>query len=71
MVNIWFNNSLAAAYAASDRSVVPPGHPMLALDRPVTLLRGNDQINADSLDYVGDDHVALLKGRVKARLAPR
>lgn len=43
----------------------------LVSDRPVTLLRGNDQINADSLDYVGDDHVALLKGRVKARLAPR
>lgn len=43
----------------------------LVSDRPVTLLRGNDQINADSLDYVGDDGVALLKGRVKARLAPR
>jgi lipopolysaccharide export system protein LptC len=40
-------------------------------DRPVTLLRGNDRLVADTLDYTGEDQVAQFKGRVKAQLAPR
>jgi lipopolysaccharide export system protein LptC len=40
-------------------------------DRPVTLLRGNDRLVADTLDYTGEDQVALFKGRVKVQLAPR
>lgn len=43
----------------------------LLSDRPVTVVRGNDRINADSLDYQGDDQVVLFKGRVKAQLSPR
>lgn len=43
----------------------------LVSDRPVTLLRGNDRINADTLDYQGDDRVLLFSGRVKAQLNPR
>lgn len=40
-------------------------------DRPVTLLRGNDRLLADTLDYTGEDQIANFKGRVKVRLAPR
>lgn len=41
-------------------------------DQPVLLVRGNDQVTADSLDYTGnDDRVADLKGRVNATFAPR
>ena len=40
-------------------------------DRPVTLLRGNDRLVADTLDYTGADQVAQFKGRVKVQLAPR
>lgn len=40
-------------------------------DRPVTVVRGGDRIQADALDYQGDDRVVLFKGRVKARLSPR
>lgn len=40
-------------------------------DRPVTLIRGQDQLSGDSLDYQGSEQVALLKGRVKARLVAR
>ena len=41
-------------------------------DRPVLLVRGNDRLSADSLDYQGGDvRVANLKGRVRATLAPR
>lgn len=41
-------------------------------EQPVLLIRGNDQITADSLDYTGDDaRVADLQGRVNATLAPR
>lgn len=43
----------------------------LVSDRPVTVVRGNDRINADSLDYQGDDQVVVFKGRVKAQLSPR
>lgn len=43
----------------------------LLSDRPVTVVRGNDRINADSLDYQGDDRVVLFEGRVKAQLSPR
>jgi lipopolysaccharide export system protein LptC len=40
-------------------------------DRPVTLLRGNDRLVADTLDYTGENQVAQFKGRVKVQLAPR
>ncbi len=41
-------------------------------DQPVLLIRGNDQITADSLDYTGDEsRVADLEGRVNATFAPR
>lgn len=43
----------------------------LLSDRPVTLIRGNDRLNADSLDYVDDERVVQLQGRVKVRLSPR
>lgn len=43
----------------------------LLSDRPVTVVRGNDRINADSLDYQGDERVVVFKGRVKAQLSPR
>ena len=41
-------------------------------DQPVLLIRGNDQITADMLDYIGDDaRVADFDGRVNATFAPR
>ncbi|OSZ71800.1 LPS export ABC transporter periplasmic protein LptC [Hydrogenophaga sp. IBVHS1] len=40
-------------------------------DQPVTLLRGTDRLQADNLDYVGDERVANFKGRVKVRMEPR
>lgn len=40
-------------------------------DRPVVLLRGNDRLTADTLDYRGELRVAALKGRVRAVLSPR
>lgn len=40
-------------------------------DQPVTLLRGTDRLQADTLDYVGDERVANFKGRVKVRMEPR
>jgi len=41
-------------------------------DRPVLLLRGNDRLAADALDYQGGDvRVAVLTGRVRATLSPR
>ena len=40
-------------------------------EQPVTVLRGNDRLQADTLDYVDADRVALMRGRVKVRLAPR
>jgi lipopolysaccharide export system protein LptC len=43
----------------------------LVSDQPVTLLRGNDRLRADSLDYQGDEGVALFKGRVKGLLSTR
>ncbi|MDZ4127703.1 MAG: LPS export ABC transporter periplasmic protein LptC, partial [Hydrogenophaga sp.] len=43
----------------------------LLSDRPVTVVRGSHRIQADSLDYQGDDRVVLFKGRVKAQLSPR
>lgn len=39
-------------------------------DQPVTLLRGKDRLVADTLDYRGEDRVAVLRGRVKAQLVP-
>ena len=43
----------------------------LVSDQPVTVLRGNDKLQSDTLDYVGADQVALMRGRVKVRLSPR
>ena len=43
----------------------------LVSEQPVTVLRGNDQLQSDTLDYVGADQVALMRGRVKVRLSPR
>lgn len=41
-------------------------------DQPVLLVRGNDRMAANTLDYRGgDERVALLDGRVKVTLAPR
>ncbi|MCW5654786.1 MAG: LPS export ABC transporter periplasmic protein LptC [Hydrogenophaga sp.] len=40
-------------------------------DQPVTLLRGSDRLQADNLDYRGDERVANFKGRVKMRLEAR
>lgn len=42
----------------------------LLSDQPVTLLRGNDRLNADTLDYRGDEGVAQFSGRVRAQLSP-
>lgn len=43
----------------------------LLAEQPVTVLRGNDRLQADTLDYVDADRVALMRGRVKVRLTPR
>jgi lipopolysaccharide export system protein LptC len=43
----------------------------LVSEQPVTVLRGNDKLQSDTLDYVGADQVALMRGRVKVRLSPR
>jgi lipopolysaccharide export system protein LptC len=41
-------------------------------DQPVLLVRGNDRMSADSLDYRGgDERLAVFTGRVKSQLAPR
>lgn len=40
-------------------------------DQPVLLVRDQDQIRADSLDYAGDARVAVLTGHVRALFAPR
>jgi lipopolysaccharide export system protein LptC len=42
----------------------------LVSEQPVTVLRGNDKLQSDTLDYVGADQVALMRGRVKVRLSP-
>jgi lipopolysaccharide export system protein LptC len=40
-------------------------------DRPIVLVRGQDQITANALEYLGDARVAVLTGQVRARFAPR
>lgn len=40
-------------------------------DQPVLLVRGNDRLAGDALDYRGDQRVAVFSGRVKVTLAPR
>lgn len=41
-------------------------------DQPVLLVRGNDRMSANALDYRGgDERVAVFTGRVKSQLAPR
>ncbi len=41
-------------------------------DQPVLLVRGNDRMAADTLDYRGgNERVAVLNGRVRVTLAPR
>ncbi len=43
----------------------------LVSERPVTLLRGKDRLQGDSLDYRAADNEALLRGRVKVQLSAR
>lgn len=43
----------------------------LMSDLPVTVLRGNDRLQSDTLDYVDADQVAIMRGRVRVRFAPR
>jgi len=43
----------------------------LVSELPVTVLRGQDRLQSDTLDYVDADRVALMRGRVKVQLAPR
>ncbi len=43
----------------------------LVSDQPVTLLRGTDRLQADTLDYSGDERVARFKGRVRVRMEAR
>ncbi len=40
-------------------------------DQPVELLRNGDRINAQTLDYRGDEQVADFRGRVRVQLNPR
>lgn len=41
-------------------------------DRPVLLIRGNDRLSANALDYRGgNERVAVFTGRVRATLGPR
>jgi hypothetical protein len=35
------------------------------------VLRGQDRLQSDTLDYVDADRVALMRGRVRVQLAPR
>ena len=51
------------------RVVTQPEH--VSSELPVVLIRGLDQITANTLDYQGDTRVADLTGQVKARFAPR
>ena len=51
------------------RVVTSPEH--VSSDLPVVLIRGQDQIAANTLDYRGDVRVAEMTGQVKARFAPR
>lgn len=43
----------------------------LMSEQPVTVLRGNDRLQSDTLDYVDAERVALMRGRVRVRFAPR
>lgn len=44
----------------------------LVSDQPVLLVRGNDRMSADTLDYRGgDERIAHFRGRVRVTLAPR
>jgi hypothetical protein len=40
-------------------------------DRPVRLLRGKDRLQGDTLDWRGDERVAVFSGRVRVTLVPR
>ncbi len=40
-------------------------------DQPIVLIRGQDQIIADAMEFRGDTRVAELSGKVKATFAPR
>lgn len=50
------------------RVITQPQH--ITSDQPVTLVRGKDRLDADTLDYRGDERVAVLRGRVRAQLVP-
>ena len=51
------------------RVTLKPDH--VVSDLPVTLLRDGDRLQAQTLDYRGDDQVADFKGRVHVTLQPR
>lgn len=51
------------------RVTLEPDHVVSEL--PVTLLRDGDRLQAQSLDYRGDDQIADFKGRVHVTLQPR
>ena len=51
------------------RVTLKPDH--VVSDLPVTLVRDRDLLQAQSLDYRGDDQVADFKGRVRVTLQPR
>lgn len=40
-------------------------------DRPIVLVRGQDQISANALEYTGEARTAVLTGQVRAQFAPR
>jgi len=50
------------------RVALNPDH--VVSDLPVTLMRDRDVLQAQSLDYRGDDQVADFKGRVRVTLQP-
>lgn len=51
------------------RVTLKPDH--VVSDLPVTLLREGDRLQAQTLDYRGDDQIADFKGRVRVTLLPR
>lgn len=40
-------------------------------DRPIVLVRGQDQMSANALEYTGETRTAVLTGQVRAQFAPR
>jgi lipopolysaccharide export system protein LptC len=50
------------------RVVTQPQH--ISADQPVTLLRGQDRLSADTLEHRGEEGVTVFRGRVRAQLMP-